>query len=170
MSNFNKMFNSNPTQNQPNNTGFNFNPNPTKNQPNNTGFNFNPNPTENQPNNTGFNFNPNPTKKENIIEQNAITQLQDKIIELDNKIINLEKNINITHKCSEVIHTNINCDNCKKNNITGIRHKCYSCSDYDLCDYCINFSNMIHPSNHYFIRIIDTEKFNNDIRDNNKTL
>jgi hypothetical protein len=97
-----------------------------------------------------------------------LVRFQNKMDKMEDKIIDLEKNKN--RKCCEVIHTEVHCDNCKKNNITGIRHKCYSCVDYDLCDKCINFSEMVHPLNHYFIRITDTVKFNNDMTEHNKTL
>ena len=35
-----------------------------------------------------------------------------------------------------VVHLYIQCDECKKNNITGIRYKCKECKNFDLCEEC----------------------------------
>lgn len=34
---------------------------------------------------------------------------------------------------SAVIHQNVCCDNCRAVHIQGIRYKCATCPDYDLC-------------------------------------
>lgn len=37
---------------------------------------------------------------------------------------------------SAAIHLNVSCDHCKAANIQGIRYKCVTCPDYDLCEVC----------------------------------
>jgi hypothetical protein len=46
------------------------------------------------------------------------------------------------------------CDFCKKD-IFGIRYKCSSCPNYDLCEICEekNLADQFHPQNHYFLKI-----------------
>tara|TARA_B110000037_G_scaffold9302_1_gene10162 strand:- start:765 stop:1304 length:540 start_codon:yes stop_codon:yes gene_type:complete len=106
----------------------------------------------------------------NVPQQDSyILQLQqnitnEKMINIENKFKILEDNIskleNNNRRCYEIIHTGVYCDNCKKNNITGIRYKCCYCQNYDLCDRCINYSEQIHPENHFMIRILDTNEWN----------
>ena len=36
----------------------------------------------------------------------------------------------------QVVHLYIQCNECKKNNITGIRYKCKECKDFNLCEEC----------------------------------
>jgi len=44
------------------------------------------------------------------------------------------------------------CDNCKTGQqITGVRHKCAMCPNYDLCDKCIDTG--CHPEGHLFLRV-----------------
>jgi len=46
------------------------------------------------------------------------------------------------------------CDFCKKD-IFGIRYKCSSCPNYDLCEICEekNLADQFHPQNHFFLKI-----------------
>lgn len=51
----------------------------------------------------------------------------------------------------KVIHNGIICDNCE-HQIEGIRYKCSSCPDYDLCENCEAMSG-IHFEKHNFLKI-----------------
>lgn len=48
-----------------------------------------------------------------------------------------------------VIHKGIFCNMCQEQDIRGIRYKCHTCLDYDICASCE--SKNIHP--HNFIKI-----------------
>lgn len=93
-------------------------------------------------------------------------QKKDKIEILEEKVNNLEKQINSLsnsnnyRKRMHVIHTNIVCNNCMKNNISGIRYLCGNCNNYNLCQDCIKYAEEIHPTNHFFIRITDSNIWN----------
>ncbi|KAI0639950.1 hypothetical protein C8Q77DRAFT_1164747 [Trametes polyzona] len=39
---------------------------------------------------------------------------------------------------AQVVHKGITCDGCGKENITGVRHKCLGCDDYDICETCVS--------------------------------
>jgi hypothetical protein len=49
-------------------------------------------------------------------------------------------------------HKGIACDKCGKENFTGKRYKCATCTNYDLCESCFP-SPKFHPNNHYFILV-----------------
>ncbi|XP_030843124.1 E3 ubiquitin-protein ligase MIB2 [Strongylocentrotus purpuratus] len=51
-----------------------------------------------------------------------------------------------------VKHNGVTCDECKENDIAGMRWKCSSCYDYDLCNKCYMTSK--HDLKHSFLRII----------------
>ena len=55
---------------------------------------------------------------------------------------------------SEMIHKNIQCDNCGMENIKGIRYKCLHCQNFDLCSNCEEYCE--HEPNHIMIKIIIT--------------
>ena len=89
------------------------------------------------------------------------------------KLKNLEKNI-ISELCndiknsqlipnqninSSIVHKGIKCNQCGKNNITGIRYKCSTCPNYNLCEDCEEDST--HDEDHIFVKIrepVSTEK------------
>jgi hypothetical protein len=52
---------------------------------------------------------------------------------------------------SEIIHGNLHCDICETI-LSGLRHKCIECWDYDLCDKCFNQEHKPH-SEHDFLTI-----------------
>jgi len=51
----------------------------------------------------------------------------------------------------EAIHLGVTCDGCNKSPITGVRFKCNTCQDYDLCEACE--ANQVHGNEHPFTRI-----------------
>ena len=53
-----------------------------------------------------------------------------------------------------VTHQYINCDECSRKNITGIRYKCAICNDFDLCEQCEATSSHAHP----FLKIRDPKQ------------
>jgi hypothetical protein len=57
-------------------------------------------------------------------------------------------------------HTNVFCNNCMKNNITGCRYKCLFCKDFDLCEDCE--ARDVHNF-HSFIKINDSSVFNTNM-------
>jgi hypothetical protein len=50
-----------------------------------------------------------------------------------------------------IIHKGITCSNCKATDIKGIRYKCTSCSNYNLCETCEALNT--HDIYHIFIKI-----------------
>jgi uncharacterized protein affecting Mg2+/Co2+ transport len=50
----------------------------------------------------------------------------------------------------EVVHHNIICDGCNMTPIKGVRYKCTTCSDFDLCEACEAKGE--HPSDHIFLK------------------
>ena len=65
--------------------------------------------------------------------------------------INEEKINNLNLNQQDIIHNDIFCNNCGKENIKGIRYKCAQCPNFDLCDNCEKFCQ--HDVNHIFIKI-----------------
>ncbi|KAL7285558.1 hypothetical protein ACG7TL_000662 [Trametes sanguinea] len=57
---------------------------------------------------------------------------------------------------TKLVHKGIHCDGCETKNITGIRHKCLQCDDYDLCDVCISdpIKRQMHDVSHPFFPIV----------------
>jgi hypothetical protein len=52
-----------------------------------------------------------------------------------------------------VQHNGVYCDNCSVQNIVGVRYHCAMCTDYDLCEKCIDDVDTFHDNNHAFFRI-----------------
>ena len=50
-------------------------------------------------------------------------------------------------------HVGVTCNNCNAESFRGVRYKCSTCPEYDICDRCIDEveSKSLHP--HAFIRI-----------------
>ena len=51
------------------------------------------------------------------------------------------------------VHKGIKCDECGINDIKGVRYKCSTCLNYNLCENCEE--NTEHDENHIFIKISD---------------
>ncbi len=51
----------------------------------------------------------------------------------------------------KIVHDNIFCDVCRKNNIIGVRYKCLNCPIFDLCEQCEERGD--HPQDHLLIKI-----------------
>jgi len=49
-----------------------------------------------------------------------------------------------------VVHNGITCDGCQQSPIAGIRFKCRTCPDYDLCEACE--AKNVHPADHPMIK------------------
>ncbi|KAG9417063.1 Ubiquitin conjugation factor E4 B [Aphanomyces cochlioides] len=50
-------------------------------------------------------------------------------------------------------HLGVVCDHCQEKDFVGLRFKCVSCDDYDLCARCYEHSHHQHPSSHLFLRL-----------------
>ena len=84
------------------------------------------------------------TEEEKIKESiRLLVQSQLKIFE--NNILN-EINNN-----SQPIHKGIKCNKCGMKDIKGIRYKCSTCLNYNLCEKCEDIS--AHDENHVFVKI-----------------
>lgn len=53
-------------------------------------------------------------------------------------------------------YMDVTCDGCDNIIVEGIRHKCLSCPDYDLCEECILNRHFIHEG-HTFVKIRDED-------------
>jgi len=71
---------------------------------------------------------------------------------------NSPANMNATPSTMESdIHPGVVCDGCS-GSISGIRYKCSSCSDYDLCSAC-EAKPGIHDASHVFLKIAKAQSF-----------
>ena len=76
--------------------------------------------------------------------QKQASMLYDKSLELD------PMNSQLT-QIHDIHHYNC-CDNCNQSHIRGIRHRCVTCDDYDLCEQCFNLTPNPHAE-HQFLMI-----------------
>ena len=83
---------------------------------------------------------------ENIVED-IYKSMQNEI----NKKSNININNNIISNKDTVIHYGIKCNNCGIENIKGIRYKCTTCDDFNLCEKCEK--NSEHFPQHIFIKM-----------------
>lgn len=82
---------------------------------------------------------------ENNIVQDIYKSIKTQLDISDEKINSL--NINQQN----LIHNDINCSNCKMENIKGIRYKCAQCENFNLCENCEKYCQ--HGVNHILIKI-----------------
>ena len=123
---------------------------------NNFSWNHNPNQSSKNVSTTpNFQWSTNTSNK----NEDKIKTLEDKVNVLEKKITSMSSSLN-KRKYDYVTHFNITCNNCKKNNISGIRYLCGNCNNYNICDECIHFAEEIHPNNHFFIRIHNSITWN----------
>ena len=101
-------------------------------------------------------------KKSLIKNQKVINNYIEKINELEQeRQIQFQKELNkiteskISMSICNTIHNGIECNNCNKNPIQGIRYKCLICDNYNLCESCeeLNSENNFHNPNHDFLRM-----------------
>jgi len=51
---------------------------------------------------------------------------------------------------TQVVHHGITCDGCQQSPITGVRFKCRTCPDFDLCESCE--AKNVHPADHPLVK------------------
>lgn len=63
--------------------------------------------------------------------------------------------MSITSSRARLRHHGIVCDHCSENPLTGIRFKCSTCPDFDLCQDCVEKNDTLnfHEENHIFFRL-----------------
>ena len=94
-----------------------------------------------------------------IITSKMQTMQTDLINELTANVTNIiPSNISLPQQqhnnmslSQNIIHKGITCSNCKAPDIKGIRYKCASCSNYNLCETCEALNT--HDNHHIFIKI-----------------
>lgn len=88
----------------------------------------------------------------------------DEFKNINDKLTEIKKEIDILkykESTRHIVHQGIICNNCNKNNIHGIRFKCFTCQEYNICEDCERYLSYVHDNSHFFIRIHDTSLFNN---------
>ena len=91
-------------------------------------------------------------------------QTDEKLNHINLKIDEIKKELDIlkyNHSTKHIVHLGINCNQCKKQNLIGMRYKCFQCVDYDVCEDCERYLNHFHDNSHFFLRIHDTSLYNN---------
>ena len=78
------------------------------------------------------------------LEKNIISELCNDI--KNSQLISPNQNSN-----SNIVHKGIKCNQCGKKDIIGIRYKCSTCPNYNLCENCEEDST--HDENHIFVKI-----------------
>jgi hypothetical protein len=94
--------------------------------------------------------------KKKMIKELIKHQIQKQLPEIANQVISVMK-LNkgeqpviktetnfATVSDNNVVHQSVICDGCKKSPITGIRYKCSTCADFDLCEQCEATINHAH--------------------------
>jgi len=67
---------------------------------------------------------------------------------------------------NQTVHLGSQCENCKITHIIGTRYKCFVCQNYNLCEKCEIYSNVIHPENHCFLKLKKIETMQEIIANN----
>jgi hypothetical protein len=89
-------------------------------------------------------------------ENNDLKSINVKLTEIKKEIDILKYKESTKH----IIHQGIVCNNCQKNNICGMRFKCFTCQNYNICEDCERYLSYIHDNSHFFLRIHDTSLYN----------
>ena len=66
---------------------------------------------------------------------------------INDKLTEIKKEIDILkykESTRHIIHQGITCNNCQKNNICGMRFKCFTCQNYNICEDCERYLSYIH--------------------------
>lgn len=86
---------------------------------------------------------------ETIVEPTEILPLEEKKTEPKSKKCQKKsknpKKVKAQKPKDVVTHTGVFCDNCEMNPIVGIRYKCTTCYDFDLCESCEASLDHEHP-------------------------
>ena len=122
----------------------------------------------NNSNNTFGNFNNYQNNKllGNSLNSNSISSNNNNnnLDSINSKLDTIQNQLEILkykEATKHIVHLGVFCDNCKKNNITGIRYRCLTCSNYDICEDCERYLSHLHDNSHFFLRIHDTSLYNN---------
>lgn len=100
----------------------------------------------------------------NSFPQKIDNSSNDNLKNINDKLTEIKKEIDILkykESTRHIVHQGIICNNCNKNNIHGIRFKCFTCQEYNICEDCERYLSYVHDNSHFFIRIHDTSLFNN---------
>ena len=89
----------------------------------------------------------------------------------NNELYQIKKDLNLIKQYLNIntnkkIHPNIQCSYCFQYNFTGIRYKCMTCYNFNLCEKCEKNITNNHNYNHLFIRIHDSEIYKNSFVNN----
>ena len=102
-------------------------------------------------------------EKNNELISNYIEKInkleEDRKIQYESELSKLSQS-KISMSVCKTIHNGIKCDKCGKNPIQGIRYKCSTCDNYNLCELCedVNAVEKFHDIEHDFIRMRNEEK------------
>lgn len=92
------------------------------------------------------------TSKMQTMQTDLINELTANVTNIMPSNISLHQQQHNNMSLSEnIIHKGITCSNCKATDIKGIRYKCTSCSNYNLCETCEALNT--HDIHHIFIKI-----------------
>lgn len=112
-----------------------------------------------------------PTKKRRTLNLSGLYQTSDllfnkNILDIrkefkgikDNiKVINIKLGIQVPPATQ---HLGIKCNQCNQVNFTGIRYKCFTCNNFNVCNKCEKSLSFTHDKTHFFLRIHDTSLYN----------
>lgn len=86
-----------------------------------------------------------------------------------------ENNLDFTEGLIKEFHVNVICNNCLNSILNGVRYICSECDNYNICEYCRKNANLVHNSEHVFIKLnnpvlVDIQKYNSIFAPNKKLL
>ncbi len=83
----------------------------------------------------------------------TLSEIKSDLNEIKEKINFIEKKKYINESLNNIIHYGIKCSNCNQLNFKGIRYKCLTCPNYNVCQDCENLLITQHCPDHFFLRI-----------------